>query len=869
MKNAKRLLSLVLVIAMAFSMMAIASAKPADKNVDDYADFDAINQIEAVDVLTALGVLTGYEDNSFQPEKLVTRAEAAKVICYILLGKSTADALTHSPSSFSDVETASWANPFIEYCVHKGIIKGYGNGTFGPNDNVTGSQIGKMLLMAVGYGVNGEYEGSSWELSTIDKARQLDIRILTGTGDLDFSAPATREQIARYTFNALTIPRTVTWNSILNDYSSWGSVIMVGDQNPTLGVKTFNLRTTDLTNKFGFGQYYYWTRSSAYPITNNYDGDVIVDEFTLTPAMNKGTLWSKGTWAAGVELWVNGRMFDSDPADADVYEFASSIFASRGGPAFPDLAIPGVYMYLVDTDYDGTIDKVIVKYEFLAKVTAVNAAAGTINVEYYYNAGSKAVTGLFAEGFAKGDMVNIIFKEGTTIGEVASPQSALSVVKAEVIADAQITGYTNLYGLTGAAADMNGRPNTITIGGKAYYASATTMSINAPNNSDNPYGLNLVGASVFNVQNPVYFDSFGNIIGYSTIKYTAANLNYAYITDRLAGAFSTSPLAPTDAKVYAKFTDGTAAACTVQVVKGTGLPYNSSGIKDAPCADDTAFNAAFADGWYAYTKNADGTYRFTAIGQLHNPTSNANYEHLKGSVVAGEVSAITAAFTNTNAGGAIFTGGLIGSSSTAYSVVSGGAQKEYIGSGNFPKVDIDPAAAATASNAYYAMIIKVRDADGLTATGSVMSHILAIEKGLQVPMASAYGIITNVAYYDTVTSTYTVLKSSSSDPAVAYEEVGIDDNAADSLRFGPDGPQLVQYKADGKIALVDTTSANYLTCSPDYVDASGTFFIEGTKSYAINDSTIIYGGELKTSSTIEIVFSGPANTVIAMIVVNP
>ena len=242
MKNLKKLLALVLVLVMALGMIPFASAASSSVAIKDFTDFNDIEQVEAVVVLTAIGVLSGYPDGSFQPKGTITRAEASKIICYILLGANVANALQPADTGFRDVPSSHWASAYVAYCAQKNIISGYGNGRFGPEDKVTAVQMAKMLLGAVGYGQNGEYDGEGWQLRVVEKANALDIQILSGTGSLDFTTPATREQVARYTFNAMTIPNTVVWNSILNDYSYWSNAVLgTGTKFPTLGEKTFGL----------------------------------------------------------------------------------------------------------------------------------------------------------------------------------------------------------------------------------------------------------------------------------------------------------------------------------------------------------------------------------------------------------------------------------------------------------------------------------------------------------------------------------------------------------------------------------------------------------------------------------------------------
>jgi len=198
MKNLKKLLAVVLVMAMAFTFMATAAAA----NVSDYTDADDVTYVEAINVLTNAGVLDGMGDGTFDPTGNFTREQAAKVICYLLLGPKTAELLSASSSTFSDVEATRWSAPFIEYCVIKDVIHGMGDGTFDPAGNVTGVQFAKMLLTAIGYGKNDEYVGNNWDINVISDAGALGVLTL----DVDYTAPATREQVAQYALNALTKP---------------------------------------------------------------------------------------------------------------------------------------------------------------------------------------------------------------------------------------------------------------------------------------------------------------------------------------------------------------------------------------------------------------------------------------------------------------------------------------------------------------------------------------------------------------------------------------------------------------------------------------------------------------------------------------
>ena len=80
MKNLKKVLSLVLALAMALSLMTAAFAADAS----DYKDYSKVTYKEAVDVMTAAGIFNGGDGNNFNPDATLTREQAAKIITYML-----------------------------------------------------------------------------------------------------------------------------------------------------------------------------------------------------------------------------------------------------------------------------------------------------------------------------------------------------------------------------------------------------------------------------------------------------------------------------------------------------------------------------------------------------------------------------------------------------------------------------------------------------------------------------------------------------------------------------------------------------------------------------------------------------------------
>ena len=152
----KRLLALALTVLMLLSAIPVAGAA----SFKDSADITVTN-VEAVDIMSDLKVFSGFPEGDFQPKELLTRAQAAKILCCLALGNTAADALPAGGSTFSDVPASHWANKYVEYCASKGIVSGVGSGKFDPNGKLTGYAFGKMLLVALGEDAS-QFSGAEW-----------------------------------------------------------------------------------------------------------------------------------------------------------------------------------------------------------------------------------------------------------------------------------------------------------------------------------------------------------------------------------------------------------------------------------------------------------------------------------------------------------------------------------------------------------------------------------------------------------------------------------------------------------------------------------------------------------------------------------
>jgi hypothetical protein len=184
----KKVLSLVLVIAMILSSFSFAFAANFEDVEGDYE--------KAINTLVGLGVVTGYEDGTFKPERIVTRAEMAKLIVEIL---GYGDLVAGSKSNFADTQ-GHWADSWIALAAGRGLVVGTGDGNFTPDRQVSYDEAITMIVRALGYTDDcNELKGMTWPTNFKVKAADLkltkDVK-LVGTG-------ADRGGVAQLLFNAL------------------------------------------------------------------------------------------------------------------------------------------------------------------------------------------------------------------------------------------------------------------------------------------------------------------------------------------------------------------------------------------------------------------------------------------------------------------------------------------------------------------------------------------------------------------------------------------------------------------------------------------------------------------------------------------
>jgi len=211
MKNFRKVLALVLVIATLFSFASIAGATFAELDKDAvpeaetpyYEDEANIEYLEAVRILSYCGILNGYTDGTFQAKNNIRRDEMAKMIAVLANAGYDVEELYAAAIDFEDVPADQWAASYIAYCAKTGIVAGTSATTFSPDKNITGLETAKMLLVVLGFDAKEQgYVGSDWKVNVLRDAKVMGL--LEGfAADYDVDDLITRDEASNMMLNAL------------------------------------------------------------------------------------------------------------------------------------------------------------------------------------------------------------------------------------------------------------------------------------------------------------------------------------------------------------------------------------------------------------------------------------------------------------------------------------------------------------------------------------------------------------------------------------------------------------------------------------------------------------------------------------------
>lgn len=162
----------------------------------------------AEDIIVELvdsGVISGYPDGTFQPNKKITRAEFTTILVKAFKLE------TKTGKDFTDIAN-HWAEDAIVTAAAHGIVSGYNANSFGPDNNITREQMAVMIVKAAQLNENGEGKQfidndkvSSWAAQAVAIASQH--KIIAGYPDNSFKpqGEATRAEAATVIVKALQV----------------------------------------------------------------------------------------------------------------------------------------------------------------------------------------------------------------------------------------------------------------------------------------------------------------------------------------------------------------------------------------------------------------------------------------------------------------------------------------------------------------------------------------------------------------------------------------------------------------------------------------------------------------------------------------
>ena len=128
----------------AYSLAKALNLKPSiTTDMTDITNHPAQGYISA---LVKEGIITGYPDQTFRPQKKITRAEIITMLARSLNLEEDQKKIKLTTTFYNDVPANHWAQDLISLATRLEIINGYPTGNFKPNDYVTRAESAKLLV---------------------------------------------------------------------------------------------------------------------------------------------------------------------------------------------------------------------------------------------------------------------------------------------------------------------------------------------------------------------------------------------------------------------------------------------------------------------------------------------------------------------------------------------------------------------------------------------------------------------------------------------------------------------------------------------------------------------------------------------------
>ena len=589
----KKFLSLVLALVMTMSLVTVSAG------AKDFTDNSKINYKEAVDVMSAAKVIDGYAEGDFRPSATLTRGAAAKIICNLILGPTTASALVADAAPYKDVPTNHTFAGYIAYCQKEGIISGYADGTFRPANTLTGYAFMKMLLGALGYDAEVEqYTGANWSINVAKRA--MNIGLKDGLiGDFNGVKAVTREEACLYAFN--TLQATMVEYSAKTSVSTNGTTVVIAGSEAKDVVNTGKTDSNiDKDGKMQFAEKYF----------EDLKLDKTSDDFGR-PA-NK---WNVKKEEVGTYANTPDATFTKKVTKADVYN-------AIGKTVYDDLK-DGDATLTTYFDGDGTkvkaadVDSTWANKNDTGKVNSTGN--GDLTEIYVDDDNNVTIVTIRTYVFqaatdydAKKESVNLT-QDGSKADNLTNAAKTIVLndrtVEAEdyaVVKDLKADDYVLVTAVkNGSGYDVKSvekaEVKTVEVSGyklnDSVDAASTTYKYNA--NADSIKGTS------YNVgkQATLVLDKYGYIIA---VEESVVLSDYVYIEK-----FGSTSSLNAKALANAIFADGTDAEITVKEVLGV---KNKTTIAN--------YGTSMA-GWYTYSKNTANEYTLYAIESKYNQKADS------------------------------------------------------------------------------------------------------------------------------------------------------------------------------------------------------------------------------------------------------
>lgn len=207
--------------------------------------FAAEPQNGALSLLRELNIMKGDPDGNMRLDDPVTRAEFTKAaVASSSFRNSVASNLSISP--FPDVTYQHWAAPYVRVGVTNGLVSGYPDATFRPDDGVLFEEAVTIMLRILGYTDNDF--GVSWPYGQIGMANNLDM-----TENLDCGAGETmnRGQVAQLIYNTLRTKMKNQANQLVSEFDVQilDDVTLIADSKDDASIASDEIFTSNGTYK--------------------------------------------------------------------------------------------------------------------------------------------------------------------------------------------------------------------------------------------------------------------------------------------------------------------------------------------------------------------------------------------------------------------------------------------------------------------------------------------------------------------------------------------------------------------------------------------------------------------------------------------